>query len=79
MNLNNKILSKRVNTKLDASQLEYILNPLILREWAAFSLTKRCTMIKAKFNIEISRITLAKYYKKNRVKYIKPDYTIYSE
>ena len=45
----------------------------------AFSLTRRCVIIKEKFNKEISRVTLAKYYKRNRIKHIKPEYTIYTD
>ena len=55
------------------------MKPETLREWVAFSLSKRCALINEKFNKEISRVTLAKYYKKNRVKHIKPDYTIYTD
>jgi hypothetical protein len=56
-----------------------VLKPETLKEWVAYSLNKRCALIKEKFNKEISRITLASYYKRNKVKHIKPDYTIYTD
>ena len=55
------------------------MKPETLKEWVAFSLTRRCVIIKEKFNKEISRVTLAKYYKRNRIKHIKPEYTIYTD
>jgi hypothetical protein len=59
--------------------MEYILDPARLDEWKAFSLNKRCAMIYGKFKKKITRTTLAKYYKKNKIRFKKPDYTIHTE
>ena len=54
------------------------MDPLTLRNWASYSLDKRCALIKEKYNIGLSRVTLSKYYKDNKVNYIRPGYTIYT-
>ena len=84
MNLKNKQAIKNPHTttrpkKLSKEQLEFIMDPKTLRDWLSFSLNKRCALIKDKFQIELSRVTLAKYYKKHQVNYIVPGYTIHTE
>jgi len=59
--------------------LEYILDPARLEEWKAYSLNKRCSLIYKKFKKMITRVTLAKYYKRNKIRYKKPEFTIYTE
>ena len=56
-----------------------LVDPKLLRAWASYSLNKRCALIKEKFNKSISRVTLAKYYHKHNVKFIRPDYTIHTD
>ncbi len=56
----------------------YILDPQILKEWAPFSLEKRCELIYQRSQVKISRVTLANYYKQHKIKYGKPQYTIHS-
>jgi hypothetical protein len=41
-------------------------------------LEKRCQLIFEWSNVRISRVTLANYYKKKKIKYGKPQYTIHS-
>ena len=55
------------------------MQPTLLRAWAPYSLSKRCALIKEKFNKSISKVTLSKYYRIHNVKYIKPDYTIQTD
>ena len=55
------------------------MEPSTLRAWASYSLDKRCALIMEKFKKQISRVTLAKYYIKHNVKYIRPDYTIHTD
>ena len=77
--VNKNIDLSKLKWKLDPKDLEYILDPNRLKAWAAFSLNKRCALINQELGKKISRFTLAKYYKKNNVKYIKPDYTIHTD
>ena len=66
-------------TKLNAQELAYVLDPETLKQWVAFSLNKRCALIKGMFNKQITRVTLAKYYKWNRIRHVKPECTIYTD
>jgi len=49
-----------------------------LREWAHLSLDARCAILKSKYNIEISRYTLANYYRELKIGYLKAHSSFYS-
>ena len=77
--INKNIDPAKSKKKLDAQDLQYILDPGRLKSWAAFSLEKRCALIKKELGKQITRVTLAKYYKRNQIKHIKPEYTIHTD
>jgi hypothetical protein len=49
-----------------------------LREWAHLSLDARCAILKSKYKIEISRYTLANYYRELKIGYLKTHSSFYS-
>jgi hypothetical protein len=49
-----------------------------LREWAHLSLDARCAILKSKYNIEISRYSLANYYRELKIGYLKTQSSFYS-
>ena len=49
-----------------------------MREWAHLSLDARCAILKSKYNIEISRYTLANYYRELKIGYLKTHSSFYS-
>ena len=49
-----------------------------MREWAHLSLDARCAILKSKFKIEISRYTLANYYRELKIGYLKTHSSFYS-
>ena len=49
-----------------------------MREWAHLSLDARCAILKSKYNIEISRYTLANYYREIKIVYLKTHSSFYS-
>ena len=65
--------------KLNQEEMKYILDPAKLDEWKAYSLNKRCALIYNKFKKKITRVTLAKYYKRNKIRFKKPEYTIHTD
>lgn len=75
----NSPLKKTKPTVLTLQEQYELVDPKLLRAWASYSLNKRCALIKEKFNKSISRVTLAKYYQKHNIKYIRPDYTIHTD
>ena len=80
MKRTNKIINvEKFQRKLDPNDLKYILDPVRIKSWAAFSLNKRCALIQKEIGKKITWTTLAKYYKRNNVKYIKPEYTIHTD
>ena len=46
-----------------------LLNPKLLQEWAAYSVCERVALIREKFDIEMSKNTLSRFYGANGVKY----------
>ena len=53
----------------DLSIINYLKSKKILRAWAHHSLIRRCQLIKEYFGIELSRTTLANFYKRERISY----------
>ena len=49
-----------------------------MREWAHLSLDARCAILKSKYKIEISRYTLANYYRELKIGYLKTHSSLYS-
>ena len=49
-----------------------------MREWAHLSLEARCAILKSKYKIEISRYTLANYYRELKIGYLKTHSSFYS-
>jgi transposase len=49
-----------------------------LRDWAHLSLDARCALLKSKYNIQISRFTLGKYYRELKINYLKTHSSFYS-
>jgi transposase len=49
-----------------------------LRDWAHLSLDARCELLKSKYNIQISRFTLGKYYRELKISYLKTHSSFYS-
>ena len=82
MKRENKIIDQEKNMKrckLNQEEMKYILDPAKLDEWKAYSLNKRCALIYNKFKKKITRVTLAKYYKRNKIRFKKPEYTIHTD
>ena len=53
-------------------------DPKLLREWAHLSLDARCNLLKEQYNVQMSRYTLANYYKELKVGYLKTHSSFYS-
>ena len=49
-----------------------------MREWAHLSLDARCAILKSKYKIEISRYTLANYYRELKIGNLKTHSSFYS-
>ena len=49
-----------------------------MRDWAHLSLDARCAILKSKYKIEISRYTLANYYRELKIGYLKTHSSFYS-
>jgi len=57
---------------------EILKDPKVLREWAHLSLEARCSILKEKYNISMSRYTLANCYKELKIGYLKIHSSFYS-
>ena len=57
---------------------DILKDPKILREWAHLSLDARCSILKEKYNISMSRYTLANCYKELKIGYLKIHSSFYS-
>ena len=62
----------------EKSLISVLKNPQLLRCWAQLSLDHRCAILKEKFQIEMSRYTLANIYKELKIGYMKTHATNYS-
>ena len=49
-----------------------------MREWAHLSLDARCALLKEQYNVQMSRYTLANYYKQLKVGYLRTHSSFYS-
>jgi len=60
-------------------QVNYLKNPIILREWSHLSLEERAVRMREKFDLpKFSASTLREYYLRSKVKYRKPQF-IYAQ
>jgi len=57
--------------KITAAVAKKLLDPNLLRSWASYSIVKRCLIIRERYGIDVSRFTLANFYRENKVTYRK--------
>ena len=48
---------------------KYILSEECLKQWAHLSIYKRCLKLKQKYNVDVAKETLRRFYKRNNLGY----------
>ena len=65
---------KRNTPKMTPEILDYVTDKAMLKAWAHLSLSERVLKIHEKFNVKMTQQTLGLWYRKNKIRWRKPQY-----
>ena len=69
----------RFHSALTTSEEEYICHPAVLKAWQHRSLAQRVVLIQRELGRVICERTVANYYKRNQIRYLRPLYTYHRQ